>query len=90
VARKKKPSGRLNPGPFTSDDVRAALKRAGGQKTSGGGHQEVYDHPRQGWKVPISDNWTSLKKGCPILKGMARTLGITDTQLLRLLNGLDL
>jgi hypothetical protein len=89
VARKRKPSGRLTHGPFTAADVRAALKRAGGLKTSGGGHQEVYDHPDHGWKVPISDSWTGLKKGCPILKGIARTLKVTDDQLLRLLNGLD-
>ena len=89
MARKRKPSGRLNHGPFAAADVREALKRAGGLKQTGGSHQEVYTHPELEWKVPLSNNWTGLKKGCPILKGLARTMGISDKQLLQLLNRLD-
>lgn len=87
MARKRKPSGQLRKGPFNQAELAAALMRAGASKSSGGGHQEVYSHPDEGWKVPTSLAWTGLRKGCPILKGIARTMKVSDTELLRLLNG---
>jgi hypothetical protein len=87
VARKRKPSGSLKKGPFTTADLAAALIAAGAKRRSGGGHQDVYEHP-SGWKVPVSSAWTGLRKGCPILKGIARTTGLSDTELLLLLNGI--
>lgn len=87
MARKRKPSGSLKKGPFTTDDLAKGLMLAGAQKHGGGGHPVVYEHPVNGWKVPVSSSWTGLRKGCPILKGIARTLGISDRELLLLLNG---
>lgn len=86
MARKRKPSGRLRKGPFTQAELAAALKLAGAVKSSGGGHQEVYSHPVHGWKIPTSTDWTGLRKGCPILKGIARSMKISDAELLQLLN----
>ena len=86
MARKRKPSGRLNAGPFTAAQVKAALKLLGGVERPGGGHQKVYEHPIKGWKVPVSESWTGLRKSCPILKGIARTTGVRDKDLLELLN----
>jgi len=89
LPRKPKPSGKVNRGPFAASDVAKALQRAGAVKQPGGGHQAVYKHPTQGWKVPISSSWTGLRAGCPILNGITRTTGIPRKQLLRLLNGRD-
>jgi hypothetical protein len=33
----------------------------------------------------VSEHWTALRAGCPILKGLARTMGISDKDLLKLL-----
>ncbi len=87
MARKPKPSGNLNTGPFTTDDVIRALKLLGALRSSGGGHQEVYTHPTKGWKVPVSQKWTSLRHGDPIIKGIARTTETAPRDFLRLLNG---
>lgn len=83
MARKRKPSGSLNRGPFTTNDVERALRAAGGEPRQGGGHQTVYEG--NGWKVPVSQSWTSLRAGCPILNGIARTIGVSKKELLRLL-----
>jgi hypothetical protein len=40
-----------------------------------------------GWKVPVSQAWTSIRKGCPVLKGISRTTGVSEKQFLRY--GLD-
>jgi hypothetical protein len=83
--RQKKPSGRLNRGPFDSDDVKRALKADDWTYRAGGGHQSVWEHPTKPGKIPVSEEWTALRANCPILKGMARTMGISDKQLLQLL-----
>ena len=76
-------------GPFTTRDVKRALKADGWEQRSGGGHQTVWEHPTKPGKFPVSEKWTSLNISCPILKGMCRTCGLTKDELLRLLNGLD-
>ncbi len=86
MARIKKPSGRLSTGPFTAGDIARALKALGAKKSVGGNHQEVWEHP-DGWKVPVSQAWTSIRKGDPIFRGIARTTGVGDKRLLQLLNG---
>jgi hypothetical protein len=88
LTRTPKPAGRLKTGPFGTKEVVAALERAGGVKRAGGGHQACYEHPNLHWKVPVSSSWTSLRKGCPILKGLSRTTGVSEKQFLRYLNGL--
>jgi hypothetical protein len=88
VVRKRKPSGVVNRGPFSASDIKAALLRAGAVERVGGNHQKVYVHPELGWKVPVSEAWTSVRKGDPIFNGMVRTTGLSAAQLLEHLNGM--
>jgi len=84
----KKPSGRLNRGPFTAGDLAAALKRDGWEDEGpGGNHVVVMSHPTKPGKIPIKKKWTGLRAKCPILKGIARTASLSDRRLLELLNG---
>jgi hypothetical protein len=79
----------LKRGPFTSKDVKRALKADGWTQRPAKGHQTVWEHPTKPGKFPVSEHWTGLKISCPILNGMVRTCGIPKDRLLRLLNGLD-
>lgn len=83
--RRKKPSGQLKRGPFNSSDVKQALKADGWTYRAGGDHQSVWEHPTKPGKIPVSEHWTSLRANCRILKGMARTMGLSDRELLQLL-----
>jgi hypothetical protein len=83
--RKKKPSGQPKRGPFTSDDVKRMLKKDGWTSRSGGDHQSVWEHETKPGKIPVSEAWTGLRAKCPILKGMARTMGLSDDEVLKLL-----
>lgn len=75
-------------GPFTTKDVKAALKADGWVcSTQGGGHQTVWRHPAKPGKFPVSEHWNALRASDPILRGMVRTCGIDKKRLLRLLNG---
>lgn len=85
MTRKKKPSGKPKRGPFTTKDVKAALERDGWAPRVGGNHQSVWEHPTKRGKIPVSEAWTGLRAGCPILKGLARTMGLADAALLSLL-----
>jgi hypothetical protein len=80
--RRPKPSGQLRRGPFTADDVKKALRMDGWIPRAGGNHQSVWEHPE---KSPVSEGWSALRAKCPILKGIARTMGISDSELLKLL-----
>jgi hypothetical protein len=52
---------------------------------AGGNHQSVWEHPMKPGKIPISESWGALRAKCPILKGIARTMSISDSELLKLL-----
>ncbi|HEX7291529.1 MAG TPA: hypothetical protein VF250_10425 [Conexibacter sp.] len=85
---RKKPSGQLKRGPFSGDDVSAALKIDGWYNEGGGGkHPVVLAHPSKPGKIPVKQGWTALRAKCPILKGIARTARLSDKRLLELLNG---
>lgn len=86
MARSRKPSGGVNKGPFDAAAIAAGLKRLGGVETPGGNHQKVYVHPERGWRIPVSDNWTSIRKGDPIFNGMVRTTGVDAKKLLAAIN----
>jgi hypothetical protein len=47
----------------------------------------VLAHPTKPGKIPVKQGWTALRAKCPILKGIARTAGLSDKRLLELLNG---
>lgn len=78
----------LSRGPFTTKDVKNALKLDGWYPSPGGRHQSVWRHPTKPGKFPVSEDWTSLRAWDPILNGMSRTCGIDKKRLLRLLNGI--
>jgi predicted RNA binding protein YcfA (HicA-like mRNA interferase family) len=76
----------LKRGPWTAKDIKRVLKQDGWKASSGGGHQTVWRHPDKPGKFPVSEAWTSLRMGDPIMKGMIRTCKIEEKKLLRLLN----
>lgn len=84
---KKKNKSDLRRGPFATKDVKRALKLDGWRPDSGGGHQEVYEHPTKRGKIPVSEKWTALRAGDPIFNGLTRTMHVTKDELLWLLNG---
>lgn len=86
MGRKKKPSGRLNKGPFGTRDVERALKADGWFAEGGGGHQTVFRHAKKPGKIPVSQAWTGLRAWDPILTGIAETSGLGKRRLLQLLN----
>lgn len=67
--------------------MRGALKLDGWyDEGPGGEHPHVFSHRSKPGKIPIKGSWSGLRAGCPILKGIARTMGISDKRLLQLLN----
>jgi hypothetical protein len=86
VAKKRNKSD-LSRGPFTASDVKRALKLDAWTKDSGGGHQEVYEHPTKRGKIPVSEKWTAVRASDPIFNGLCRTMGVSKDELLWLLNG---
>lgn len=85
---RKKPSGRLNRGPFTASDLCAALKLDGWEDEGpGANHVVQLVHPTKPGKIPVKKKWTALRAKCPILRGIARTAKLSDQRLLELLNG---
>jgi hypothetical protein len=83
--RKRKPSGQLKRGPFSHADIKRALKADGWMSKAGGNHQTVWEHPTKSGKIPVSESWENLQAKCPILRGMARTMKMSDGALLKLL-----
>jgi hypothetical protein len=64
---------------------RRLLGTDGWVQRAGGNHQSVWEHPEKPGKIPISERWSALRAKCPILQGIARTMGISDGELLKLL-----
>ena len=85
VARNKKPSGRLNHGPFTFDDLEKAIKSDGWYEVGHGDHPN-YEHGTKSGKVQLDKKWTGVKKGSVVLRSVARQADLTDKELLKLLN----
>lgn len=86
MARKRKPSGRLNRGPFTAEDIRIAL-RLDRWELEGQTRHENYRHPTRPGKVQVDDKWTGVKVGSMPWKGLLEQTGYSKAELLALLNG---
>jgi len=85
VVRKKKPSGRLSHGPFTFADLEQAIMNDDWLEADHGDHPN-YKHPTKSGKVQLDKKWTGVKKGSVVFKSVARQAGLTQKQLLELLN----
>lgn len=85
MARKKKPSGRLNKGPFTYADLDKAIDLDGWYPVDGTKH-ESYEHATKGGKVSLDKKWTGIKYGHNMFKSVAAQAGLTQQELLKLLN----
>jgi predicted RNA binding protein YcfA (HicA-like mRNA interferase family) len=85
VSRKKKPSGRLSHGPFSFADLERAIAKDGWIEGGHGDHPN-YKHPTKSGKVQLDKKWTGVKKGSLVFKSVARQAGLSQTDLLRLLN----
>lgn len=84
--RKRKPSGRPNPGPFDADDMIRACIALGAEKIEPGSHSKVYKHPTAGWKFTVSTSWSSIRKGDPIFNNLKAMAGVSTKELLAILN----
>jgi len=85
MARKKKPSGRLNRGPFAFSDLERAIKRDRWARTKGTKHA-AYKHPTKTGKVNLDEKWTGVKYHHEVFTSVACQAGLTKHELLRLLN----
>jgi predicted RNA binding protein YcfA (HicA-like mRNA interferase family) len=83
----KKPSGRLNRGPWTGKQIADALFSQGYYEQPGGSHPQL-KHPTRRGKVTIDYKWTGIKAGSQMFNSVARQAGYTKQQFLRLMNGL--
>jgi flagellar basal body rod protein FlgF len=57
MARRKKPAGRLNKGPFDFNDLDRAIRADGWFSVTGTKH-EAYKHPTKTGKVNLDKKWT--------------------------------
>ena len=85
MARKKKRSGRLSSGPWTSSDFKRMLTREGYRPVAHGSHLN-WKHPDRPSKVQLSPDWTGVKKGHLPFEGMATQMGISKKELQVLMN----
>lgn len=86
MARKPKPSGRLNKGPFTFKDFERVLL-ADGWKSVRGTKHKAYEHPDKPGKVNLDDKWEHVKYGSEFFASVASQAGMKPRALLRKLNG---
>jgi len=85
VAREKKPSGRLKRGPFNFVDMETAIGLDGWVPDGHGDHPN-YTHPSKAGKVQLDKKWTGVKKGSMVFRSVASQAGLTQRELLNLLN----
>jgi predicted RNA binding protein YcfA (HicA-like mRNA interferase family) len=90
--RKKKAKGKkgppLNRGPFAFRDLDRAIKRGGWREAKHGNHPN-YKHPTKGSKVQLDKKWTAIRANDTMFRSVARQAGLSNEDLLRLLNDLD-
>jgi predicted RNA binding protein YcfA (HicA-like mRNA interferase family) len=79
---------RLNRGPFTFSDLDRAIKRDGWKEAKHGNHPN-YKHPTKRGKVQLDKKWDGIRANDLMFRSVARQAGLTNKELLRLLNGLD-
>lgn len=89
MARTRKPSGRLNRGPFTAEDIRTALSLDGWEPERQTRH-ENFHHPTRPGKAQVDEKWTGVKIGSMPWKGLLEQTGYSKSELLALLNGTPL
>lgn len=78
----------LNRGPFEFKDLDRAIKRNGWLEAKHGGHPN-YKHPTKRGKVQLDKKWTGIRANDMMFRSVARQAGLSNKELLRLLNGLD-
>jgi predicted RNA binding protein YcfA (HicA-like mRNA interferase family) len=86
MARKKKPSGRLNKGPFGFADLDRAVRADGWIRIKGKTRHPSYEHPHKLGKVNISIGWSDVMYHHETFASVASQAGLTKKQLLKLLN----
>lgn len=86
MARKPKPGGRLNKGPFTASDFERALGLDGWERIKGKTRHPAFKHPAKPGKVNYGTNWSGVMYGHQTFEGVAAQAGLTKRQLLQLLN----
>jgi predicted RNA binding protein YcfA (HicA-like mRNA interferase family) len=83
---KKEPP--LHRGPFDFNDLHQAIKKDGWEEAKHGNHPN-YKHPTKSGKVQLDKKWTGIRASDMMFRSVARKAGLTNKELLRLLNRLD-
>lgn len=85
MARKAKPSGRVNKGPWTPDEIIRALQREGwdGKRAP---HTQL-EHPTRPGKITVDTGWTGgIKASHDVFAWMAAQGGYSKRELIRIIN----
>lgn len=76
----------LNKGPFTAKQIERALTRGDGWFRVPGSNHIALKHPSKPGKVSLSENWDSVKRGQLVFKSIARQAGMSQDELVQLIN----
>jgi predicted RNA binding protein YcfA (HicA-like mRNA interferase family) len=74
VARKRKPSGRLNKGPWSPDYVIRAIEADGWRRVAPPPHSQ-FEHPNRRGKITVDANWKNGVKASDDVFGFMAAQG---------------
>lgn len=83
---RKRGGPQLNKGPFSAKQLERALVKGDDWYRVPGAKHIALKHPAKRGKVNFSASWTSLKYGQETFRSVARQAGLTQRELLQLLN----
>lgn len=86
--KRKKKGSKLHRGPFTCADLKRAIKADGWESAKNKKHLN-YEHPTKRGKVSLDEKWTGIRANDTMFRSVARQAGLTNKELLQLLNGID-
>lgn len=87
MARKPKPSGQLNKGPWPISHIRAVLHADGWVQHSQRGSHENLKHPTRSGKITLDNSWTGGVAAKDAVFGfMASQGGYSKKEFIRLMN----
>lgn len=86
MARRPKPSGRSNKGPWSPDHIRRALEADGWVVVDKDNHTQL-KHPTRSGKITVDKNWKNgVRAKDDVFAYMAAQGGYTKRQLIQLCN----
>jgi len=85
MARKPKPSGKLNRGPWDAKHIRSAFLSDGWYVDEKGPHNQLRHDTRKG-KLTVDEKWTSIRVGDDAFRSWIANGGYSKDELIRLFN----